>query len=55
MNNLISMIDSLRTGKTGAAESAFKAAMAEKINSALDAQKVVVASQIYNQTTQAEK
>jgi len=52
-NNLISMIDALRTGKTGAAESAFNAAMGEKMNAALDAAKVEVASQIYNDVAES--
>ena len=52
-NNLISMIDALRAGKTGAAESAFNAAMGEKMNAALDAAKVEVASQIYNDVAES--
>ena len=49
MNNpTVDMLNALRTGKPGAAETAFKASMAEKVNGALDSQKVVVASQIYN-------
>ena len=52
-NNLISMIDALRTGKTGAAESAFNAAMGEKMNAALDAAKVEVASQIYSDVAES--
>jgi len=47
------MIDALRTGKTGAAESAFNAAMGEKMNAALDAAKVEVASQIYNDVAES--
>jgi len=43
------MLNALRTGKPGAAEAAFKASMAEKVNGALDSQKVVVASQVYNE------
>jgi len=47
------MIDALRAGKTGAAESAFNAAMGEKMNAALDAAKVEVASQIYNDVAES--
>jgi hypothetical protein len=50
--NLISMIDALRTGKAADAQAAFSAAMSEKVNAALDAAKVQVASQIYNKVAE---
>ena len=50
--NLISMIDALRTGKAADAQTAFSAAMSEKVNAALDAAKVQVASQIYNKVAE---
>ena len=46
------MIDALRTGKAGDVQTAFAAAMSEKVNDALDAAKVQVASQIYNQVAE---
>ena len=52
-NNLVTMIDALRTGKAAEAQEAFAAAMSEKVNAALDATKVQVASKIYNETTEA--
>lgn len=54
-NNLISMIDALRAGKSGDAQTAFNAAMSEKVNAALDQHKVAVAGQIYNQAIQPSK
>lgn len=54
-SKLISMIDALRTGKSGDAQSAFEAAMSEKVNAVLDQHKIAVAGQIYNQATQGQK
>lgn len=51
-NNLVTMIDALRTGKAAEAQEAFAAAMSEKVNAALDAAKVQVASKIYNEATE---
>lgn len=47
------MIDALRAGKPADAQAAFAAEMREKVNAALDAHKVVVASQMYNKVAEA--
>ena len=52
MSNLTNMIDALRAGKPADAQAAFAAEMREKVNAALDAHKVVVASQIYNKVAE---
>lgn len=54
-SSLISMIDALRAGKSGDAQTAFNTAMSEKVNAALDQHKIAVAGQIYNQATQSER
>lgn len=54
-SNLISMLDSLRTGDASGAQESFNKAMAEKVNSALDERKMAVASQIYNKATQPKE
>lgn len=46
--HLVNLVDALRTENAGAAQTAFERAMAEKVNAALDQQKVAVAAQIYN-------
>lgn len=55
MKNLIDMLDALRSDRPGDAQSSFEAAMTEKVNAALDQQKIAVAGQIYNKAIQASK
>lgn len=52
MNNIETMVNALRTGNASEAQSAFAAAMSEKVNAALDQQKIAVAGQIYNKAIQ---
>jgi hypothetical protein len=52
MNNIETMITALRTDKASEAQTAFASAMAEKVNAALDQQKIAVAGQIYNKAIQ---
>lgn len=49
------MISALFSGDTAKAQSHFESAMAEKVNAALDQQKIAVAGKIYNQGQVAEQ
>ena len=53
-NNLVNMIDALRTDKAGDALTAFNTAMSEKVNATLDQHKIAVAGQIYNKALQCQ-